>query len=224
MERKNILAQPWSISVADIFTELKTGSNGLSEKEIVGRQNTYGKNLFKNHEKRSVVSIFLKQLASPLIFILVGAAVITFLLKEWIETFVISGAVIINAGLGFYREYHAEHILEKLSSFIKDRAIVIRNNKEQEVDSEVLVPGDIIKLSYGNRVPADARLVNKNNINLDEAILTGESQPVQKSLEVVEGYSVVAERKNMAHAGTLVIDGFATEYPDRKSTRLNSSH
>ncbi|OGI85626.1 hypothetical protein A3A01_01260 [Candidatus Nomurabacteria bacterium RIFCSPLOWO2_01_FULL_39_17] len=210
MERKNILAQPWSISVADIFTELKTGSNGLSEKEIVGRQNTYGKNLFKNHEKRSVVSILLKQFISPLIFILIGATVITFLLKEWVETFVIGGAVIINAGLGFYREYHAEHILEKLSSFIKDRAIVVRDGREQEVDSEVLVPGDIIKLSYGNRVPADARLININNISLDEAILTGESQSTQKSLNLIEGYSVVAERVNIAHAGTLVVDGFGT--------------
>src|SRR3989338_8132928 len=149
MERKNILAQPWSISVADIFTELKTGSNGLSEKEIVGRQNTYGKNLFKNHEKRSVVSILLKQFISPLIFILIGATVITFLLKEWVETFVISGAVIINAGLGFYREYHAEHILEKLSSFIKDRAIVIRNNKEQEVDSDLISGAVIINAGLG---------------------------------------------------------------------------
>ena len=202
--------QPWSVGVDDIFAELKTSHEGLTEKEASFRQDVYGKNSFKKHEKKSAISIFIKQIVSPLIFILIGAAVVTFALKEWIETFVISGAVIINAGLGFYREYHAEHILEKLSSFIKDRAIVIRNNKEQEVDSEVLVPGDIIKLSYGNRVPADARLVNKNNINLDEAILTGESQPVQKSLEVVEGYSVVAERKNMAHAGTLVIDGFAT--------------
>ncbi len=210
MENDNFLRQPWSVEVADIFKGLKTGQSGLKKKEIDERLSIYGKNTFKRHEKKSAISILLKQFASPLIFILIGAAVITFLLKEWIETFVIGMAVLINIGLGFYREYHAEHTLEKLSSFIKDRARVIRDGNEEEVDSEMLFPGDLIKLSYGNRVSADARLISLNNIHLDEAILTGESQPVKKSLDILSVSSSVVERTNIVHAGTLVVDGFGT--------------
>ena len=164
----------------------------------------------RNMQKKSKVTIFLKQLASPLIFILLGAAVVTFLLKEWIEVIVVMTAVLVNAGLGFYREYHAENTLEKLSGFIKDRARVIRDGIEHEVDSEELFPGDIIKVSYGSRVPADARILSTNNIYVDEAILTGESKPIQKNVTIVPVSATVAERMNMLHAGTLVVDGFAT--------------
>jgi Ca2+-transporting ATPase len=112
--------------------------------------------------------------------------------------------------LGFFREYHAENTLEKLSGFIKDRARVIRDGVEHEVDSEELFPGDIIKVSYGSRVPADARILSTNNIYVDEAILTGESKPIQKNVTTVPVSATVAERMNMLHAGTLVVDGFAT--------------
>jgi len=210
MDKNNFPRPPWSIDTKDIFPAFESSSAGLEEQEVTNRFGLYGKNSFKGHEKKSAFSIFLKQLESPLIFILIGATIITFLLKEWLEMYVIGGAVVINALLGFYREYHAENTLEKLSSFIKDRAIVIRGGKEQEIDSEMLVPGDLLKLSYGNRVPADARLISLNNIYLDESILTGESKSIQKNIETVQESTIVAERKNMAHAGTLVVDGFAT--------------
>lgn len=210
MEHTNIKTQAWSLDVQDIFESLETSNTGLSETKVAQRLNTYGKNIFKNHEKKSAFGIFLKQFTSPLIFILIGAAIVTALLNEWAEVFVISLAVLVNVVLGFYREYHAEHILEQLTSFIKDRARVIRNGNEIEVDSEMLFPGDIIKLSYGNRIPADARLISVNNIRVNEAILTGESEAVQKRVEIVSVSATVAERTNMAHAGTLVVDGFAT--------------
>lgn len=210
MEHTNIKKQAWSLDVVDIFESLGTGDRGLAEAEIPQRLKTYGKNIFKNHEKKSAFSILIKQFMSPLIFILIAAAVVTALLQEWAEVVVIALAVTVNVVLGFYREYHAEHILEKLSSFIKDRARVIRDGNEIEVDSEMLFPGDIIKLSYGNRVPADARLISVNNVRLNESILTGESDAVEKTLAVVAVSATVAERTNMAHAGTLVVDGFAT--------------
>jgi P-type Ca2+ transporter type 2C len=210
MEHNNLLVQPWSVDTTDIFTALKTHPKGLSDKEATERLEVYGNNTFKKHERKSAFTIFFKQLASPLIFILIAAAIITGLLQEWIEVIVISLAVVVNVGLGFYREYHAENTLEKLSTFIKDRSRVVRNGNEQEIDSEMIVPGDIIKLSYGSRVPADARLLNVNNIRLNEAILTGESQPVLKNSDNLSVSAMVAERTNMAHAGTLVVDGFAT--------------
>lgn len=200
----------WGEETEAVLSVLQTSKDGLSEEESLLRREKFGKNTFENKEKKSVFSIFIKQIANPLVFILVGAAIITFILKEWAEVIVISLAVLVNAVLGFYREYHAEHTLEKLETFIKDRTRVIRDGIEQEIDSELIVPGDIIKLSYGNRVPADARLLTANNLRVDEAILTGESMLVEKKLGALQMTTPVAERTNMVHAGTLVVEGFAT--------------
>lgn len=210
MQNLNIPKQPWSEDLTELLKTLETTEKGLVETEAEKRQSLFGKNTFQGQRSKGALGILLKQFGSPLIFILIGAAIISFLLREWVEVFVISFAVIVNAGLGFYREYHAEHVIEKLSSYIKDRSRVIRNGVEVEVDSEMIFPGDIIKLSYGNRVPADTRLISSNNIKINEAILTGESQAVSKSPGVISLTSEVAERTNMLHAGTLVIEGFAT--------------
>ena len=210
MESNSFIRQTWSLDSKDVLLELNTTQKGLPESSIVSRLNEYGKNIFKAHDKKTAFSIFIKQILNPLIFILIGATLVTILLKDWIEAFVIGMAVMINVSLGFYREYHAENTLEKLSSFIKNRVRVVRDGKEQEVDTEMIFPGDIIKLSYGNRVPADARLISINNIRLNESILTGESEPAKKSLDILSVSSTIAERTNMVHAGTMVVDGFAT--------------
>lgn len=202
--------KPWSVKIEDIFTALETQPHGLSERALSQRMVLYGTNVLQKYAKKSGLTIFLKQLASPLIFILLGASVVTFVLQEWVECIVVLVAVLVNTGLGFYREYHAENTLEKLSGFIKDRARVIRDGVEHEVDSEELFPGDVIKVSYGSRVPADARILSTNNVYVDEAILTGESKPIQKNETIVPVSATVAERMNMLHAGTLVVDGFAT--------------
>jgi Ca2+-transporting ATPase len=210
MEHPVLATPPWATAPADVLTQLGTSHAGLTDAEGSNRIALQGKNAFHSQEKKTAVSIFLKQLASPLIFILIGAAVVTGFLQEWIEMAVIALAVLVNTGLGFYQEYHAENTLEKLRTFIKDRSRVIRNDTEQEIDSELLVPGDIVKLSYGSRVPADARIISANTVRIDESILTGESVPVQKSVAEVSVTATVAERTCMAHAGTLVVDGFAT--------------
>lgn len=204
------IEHPWSLEASEVLASLGTKHEGLSEKEALYRVDAYGANVFHKREKKSALAIFLKQLASPLVFILIGAAIVTAVLHEWVEVVVITLAVLVNAILGFYREYHAENTLEKLSTFIKDRSRVIRDGREQEVDSEMIVPGDVVKLSYGSRVPADIRIISVNNIRADESILTGESVPVQRSIEVVSLTATVAERTSMLHAGTLVVDGFAT--------------
>ena len=162
----------WSLPTEDVLEAFGTSHTGLSEEEAERRIAVYGRNVFHKKDKKSAASIFFKQFGSPLIFILIGAACITAALKEWAEVWIISLAVIVNVGLGFYREYHAESTLEKLSSFIKDRSRVIRGGREEEIDSEMLVPGDIVRLSYGGRVPADARIIHANNISIDEAVLT----------------------------------------------------
>ena len=207
----NINIQPWSLSKEEIIEAFKTSSSvGLTDGEVENRLREYGTNTFHNKEKINMVSLFLKQFVSPLIFLLIGAAIITGVLEEWINTLVIIFAVLLNISLGFYHEYHAENTLSKLKSYIKDRAKVIRGGKEQEIDPSLLVPGDLIKLSYGFRVPADARILTVNNFNVDEAILTGESMPVSKTEEVTDISALVAERVNMVHSGTLVVQGYAT--------------
>ncbi len=200
----------WSESPHVVVDAFHTSEQGLSERFVQDNVRQYGKNLFAQKEKKTILHIFLAQLTSPLIFILIGAAIVTGILGEWIEVVVISLAVLVNAGLGFYREYHAEHTLEKLSTFIKDRSRVIRDGIEVEIDSEDIVPGDVLKLSYGNRVAADARLLSVNNFRVDEAVLTGESLPISKATETVAVTAPVADRTNMVHAGTLVVEGFAT--------------
>src|SRR3990167_9127817 len=205
-----MITQPWALSTTEVIDKLETKPTGLTDKKAANRLLQYGNNTFHNKEKISVTALFLKQFLSPLIFLLLGAGVLTFILAELAETFVIALAVLLNVLLGFYHEYHAENTLVKLTTYIKDRARVIRNGIEQEIDSLLLVPGDIVKLSYGTRVPADARILSVNDFSVDEAILTGESMPVSKSVEGITLTALVAERKNIAHAGSLVVQGYAT--------------
>lgn len=201
---------PWAINTSEILINLKTAHTGITEKEAEIRLAQYGDNTFHNKEKKSIVSIFLKQFASPLIFLLMAAAILTSILNEWIDTGVIAFAVLLNVFLGFYHEFHAENTLDKLTTYIKDRTRIIRNGKEQEIDSTLIVVGDILKLSYGSRIPADARILTVNNFQVDESILTGESIAVEKQTDEVQDDSMVADRKNIAHAGTLVVQGYAT--------------
>lgn len=210
MYEQSHLKQVWSKNVDEIFQMFGTSLNGLSDAEVSIRSKIHGKNVFNKSNKRTAVTILLKQFVSPLIFLLIGAILITAFLGEWVEVVVISLAVLVNTMLGFYREYHAENTIDKLSTFIKERSRVIRGGVEQEVDSEQIVIGDIIRLAYGNRVPADAYLINVNNVTLNESILTGESQPVQKKLGQFSVSAPITDRYNMVHAGTLVVDGFAT--------------
>ncbi len=205
-----LVKQPWAQSGDDVIKQLGTSHTGITEKEAAERLAKYGNNTFHSKEKISATALFLKQFLSPLIFLLMGAGVLTSILNEWVETLVIALAVLLNVLLGFYHEYHAENTLDKLKTYIKDRARVIRGGVEQEIDSLLLVPGDIIKLSYGARVPADARILTMNDLSVDEAILTGESLPVHKIEEPVALSALVAERKNIAHAGSLVVQGYAT--------------
>ena len=205
-----MITQPWALSASEVIAKLETTQTGITDREAGIRLIKYGNNTFHNKEKINAVSLFLKQFLSPLIFLLIGASILTAVLEEWINTAMIALAVLLNIGLGFYHEYHAENTLDKLTTYIKDRARVIRNEQEQEIDSALLVPGDVVKLSYGARVPADARILSLNNFYVDEAILTGESVPVNKKEDPVPVTALVAEQSNIAHAGSLVVEGYAS--------------
>ncbi len=209
MEEKMMIKTPWFFSSEEVLNKLNSSTEGLSEEESQKRLKSFGGNNFKNKKYLNLPKLAIKQIMSPLIFILIGAAFLTGVLQQWMNMFVIIGAILINGGLGFYREYQAENILEKLKTYVKNRSRVIRNGDEQEIESSLLVVGDIINLSYGSRIPADARIISVNNFKVDEAILTGESVPETKKSEVINESSSVADRTNMVYAGTLVIEGFA---------------
>lgn len=202
--------KPWSVASKEIVGTLRTSERGLTEEEARSRVSLFGKNVFKQKESLSVFDVLFKQFQSPLIFLLLAASVLTFVLGDIVDTTVIMLAVLVNTGLGFYREYHAETTIDKLTTYIKERARVVRSGNETEVDAADIVPGDIIQLSYGKRVPADARILSVNDLRIDEAILTGESVPVEKDVRQTSLTSETSERINMAHAGTLVIEGFGT--------------
>jgi P-type Ca2+ transporter type 2C len=198
---------PWSISVDEVFEKINSSKEGLSQEEVDKRFLHYGRNTFKPSSGVSPFKVLLEQFKNPLIFVLVLAAVLTSILSEWIDTGVILLAVFVNTGLGFYREYRAENAIDKLISYIKERARVFRDGREEEIDSETIVPGDIIHLSYGARIPADARIIDSQGLRVDEAILTGESMPVKKENTILSSGSIIPDRLNMVFAGTLVIEG-----------------
>ncbi len=210
MQEEISAENPWFFKAEEVLKRLQTSISGLSDKEAKHRLDHFGANDLRKRSSLSIPKMLLKQFTSPLIFILIGAAILTSVLNEWVNTTVILGAVFVNIGLGFYREYQAENTLEKLVTYIKDRTRVIRDGDEKEIESSLLVPGDILKLSYGSRVPADARILNVNNFKVDEAILTGESIPETKNVEPLAESSLIADRSNMVYAGTLVVEGFGT--------------
>ena len=163
MKDRDAIQTPWFFAIEEVLNKLDTTINGLSHEEAKKRLEEFGSNDFRKKKNLSIPKLAIKQFMSPLIFILMGAVVLTGFLHEWLNMVVILCAILINVGLGLYREYQAENILEKLESYIKDRSRVIRNGNEQEMESSLIVPGDIIKLSYGSRVPADARLISTNS-------------------------------------------------------------
>ncbi len=208
MKIQQIISTPWFLEKNHIIEKLETSSDGLNTASVESRKKLYGENTMTDKKGVHVMSIIGHQFTSPLIFILIAAAILTGVLQEWIDMSVILFAIFINAGLGFYQEYRAETTLSALTSYIKERTRVIRNGSEQEIDPKELVPGDIIALHYGSRIPADARIIETTNLRIDEAILTGESLSVSKNTEPLDESTIIAERSNMAHAGTLVVDGF----------------
>jgi len=207
-ERNTI--SPWAHSIQETYELFASSVDGITDAEAATRLKNTGPNRIAKSSKDGVLRIFASQFSSPLIFMLIGAAVITIILGEVIDTVVILLAIVINTALGFFQEYRAEETLQKLIAYIKDRTRVVRGGKEKEIDSADLVYGDCIRLSIGMRIPADARVISVNNFSVDEAILTGESLPVTKNVEPEPEGAIIAERSNMVFGGTLVVEGYAT--------------
>jgi Ca2+-transporting ATPase len=198
---------PYCRTISDVFKELNTTGEGLTFWEAEERLKRYGKNILEEKEKISPIVIFIEQFNSPVLWILLGALIISFILHEKIDAAVILVILTINAIIGFIQEFNAEKGIESLKKLASLKALVIRDGTDQEIDSTLVVPGDILKVKEGDKVPADARIIDGVQIEAQESILTGESLPVKKTTEKLSPNLEVAEQKNMLFSGTIITRG-----------------
>ena len=190
--------------------ELKTDLEfGLTSEEVRKRQQKYGPNKLSEAKPPSIIVLFLRQFNNLFTYILLVAALISFFLHEFIDTGVILAAIFLNVIIGFVQESKAQKTIFALKKMVVITAKVIRNGHVQVVNSEELVPGDVIFLDAGDRVPADVRLIETMNFQVNEAALTGESVPSKKKSEPLNKRVPLADRENMAYMGTVVVTGKA---------------
>jgi len=185
--------------------------NGLTSVQASKLLKKYGLNELKGRKQVSGLKIFLSQFTSPLIYVLVFAGIVTLFLKDFTDAIVIFAAVVINTALGFYQEFKAQKSLTALKSLLAPKAKVIRDGKQKEIDASLLVPGDLVVLTIGDRVPADGVLVEATDLTVNEAILTGESAPVRKKAQKIlreqpKNFSGVEEQSEVK-MGTTVVTG-----------------
>jgi len=196
-----------SLSIEEVLRKLRTSEEGLSEEEAQRRLEEFGPNELRKEKGKSPWSIFFDQFKDFLIILLLGATFVSLLIGEVLDAAAIMAIVIISAFLGFLQEYRAERALEALKKMAALEALVIRDGRERRILAKELVPGDIILIHAGDKVPADARLIEEFNLKVDEAPLTGESVPVNKEEAVLPLETALADRKNMLYAGTIVTYG-----------------
>ena len=193
--------------VEEVKDILRTSEYGLSKEEAAIRLDTNGRNEIPKKKKTTIMHLFISQFMSPIVFILVIAAVFSIITKSYSDSVFIFIVIFINAIIGTYQEWNSERSAEKLQNMIRTQSKVFRSGKQIEINSSELVIGDLVTLESGDKVTADIRLVKTNNLEIDEAILTGESIAKEKINNVIAKDTVLSERNNMAYAGTNVIKG-----------------
>jgi magnesium-transporting ATPase (P-type) len=203
-------AMPHAWPFAAIMADLGSDRDGLSMDEAARRLDRLGPNRLPELPKEGLLRRFFKHFHDTLIYILLVAGMITAVLGHWVDTGVILGVVVINAFVGFIQEGKAEQALEGLRRMLSLQAHVRRDGAWREIAAELLVPGDIVRLRSGDRVPADLRLIEAINLRIEESALTGESVPTAKNIEAVPGDSAVGDRFCMAFSGTMVAAGRGT--------------
>lgn len=200
----------YSFSVDEICKQLNANAeSGLSADEVNQRLHSLGQNIIEQKKKKNPFLMFLAQFVSPMVYMLLVAAGLSFFFKEWLDGIAILIVIVINALIGFIMEFQAERSMEALKRMTQANAKVIRDNNLVEVPSAEIVPGDILFLEAGDMILSDARIFSFSQFQVDESALTGESMPVEKQDKIVENDTLLAERLNMIFKGTFVTSGNA---------------
>ena len=194
----------YQMEFSELIDELQTSENWLSSNEAILRYQKYWPNAIQSKDKNSAFKIFLGQFTSPLVIILIVAAVVSFLIWEKIDAIIIIWVVVLNALLGFFQEYKADKAIQSLKKMAWLKAKVLRDWKEVLLEVNELTIGDIILLEAWDKIPADARLFEAVNLEVEEAILTWESVPVEKHIATIESTSTLADMKNMVFSWTMI--------------------
>lgn len=197
----------YTLSTSEVIKKLSASEKGLTDVKVCKLRVAHGPNELIETQKISPFKILIEQFSSFLVFLLFGAAILSYLIGERIDAVVILVVLIINAAVGFVQEYKAEEALAKLKNLETVQALVIRDGEEKEINAGELVPGDIVILTEGNRIPADGRLIDTLNLEVDESMLTGESRSVAKNTKKVGDKAPLAERFNMVYSGTITTRG-----------------
>ncbi len=197
----------YKLKKEEVFQTLDSKLQGLSQAEASLRLKKYGLNELKEKKENKALKILISQINSFVVYILFAAVVISLVVEEYLDATVVASILVLNTFLGFIQEYRAEKSIEALKKLETRNVPVIRNNEQISIDSKELVPGDILLLEEGAKIPADSYLIEAYELEVDESILTGESVPVKKEILVIEKDSQVSERKNMVFSSTTITRG-----------------
>lgn len=199
-----------SIDIESVISILETDHKGLTEQEAASRLSKFGYNLLHVHERNSLVRMFFHQFLNPLVMILTVAAIVKFFISNALDGGVLGGTILLMVLIGFIQEAKAEHAMKALKKLAAHKSKIKREEDVHIIHSEEIVPGDLIILETGDRIPADARLIETSNFKIDESSLNGESAPVEKHSEKLEGVHSLIDRRNMIYMGTTVSCGKAS--------------
>ena len=187
----------YSKTEEEVIKELNASRSGLSEKEAKARLEVYGPNVLPKGKQKNVFQVFLSQLKDPIVIVLLITTVISIIIQEYVDAFFILIVILLDAVLGTFQEWKAEKSAASLQDMVKVKLLILRDQTEIEIDSEKLVPGDIVFLEPGNKVSGDIRLLESHNLTVDEAFLTGESIASNKNTELITKDVNPSEQYNM---------------------------
>ena len=199
----------YSNKIEDIYEHLNTKKDGLSSKKASELLEKYGKNELPKKAKESIFDLFISQFKNPIEIILVVTVFLSFISGETVDAIALIFIILVDVTIGTYEEWKASKDVESLAKMIKETSKVMRDKKEIEINSKDVVVGDIIFFESGDRISADARIIECHNLTVDESALTGESISVEKTSDIIKEDVSLAERKNMLYAGTSVVTGRA---------------
>ena len=207
---KNESGKWHAIDYKEVLEIFESSLHGLELEEVETRRQKYGANELKRKNKDGILKVLWRQINNPLIWVLIGSSTLATALGKITDGMVVLAVVVVNSIIGFIQEYKAGKAIEALSNMVPENATVIRNGNIITIPVSEIVPGDIVQVAAGDRIPADMRIIQQKNLQVEEAALTGESVPSQKTTEAVTPDAVIGDRKCMVYSGTLVVSGTAT--------------